>query len=410
VVIDTLRWDHLGCYGYPRPTTPAIDRLAAGAVRYRRAYSQAPFTNASIGSLFTSRYPSQLGINGTLDTLPESELLASEVLRAAGFRTAAVVSHRLVSRRWGFAQGFQTFDESSIGGHEASTGVATADRALELLDRLAAAGEPFFLWVHFFDPHYNYIEQTDARPYEPPPYRGDLHSGTDFREVLNRAREGNLDEADLDYLRYLYDTEILHTDRQVGRILDRLELLGLAGRTVVALTADHGEEFLDHGALGHGDKVWDEAIRVPLVVRAPGLPPRVVEEPVGLLDLFPTLLAHLGLVVPAGFEGRALDLAAGTGLPDRPLFAASWGSSKRSVVLGRLKLIHDARSERLMLFNLIADPAEERDVSTRRRRATRRLQNALREWDERTARSAEGLPPLEVDEEEARELRTLGYL
>jgi len=105
VVIDTLRWDHVGCYGYPHPTTPAIDRLAAEGVRYRRAYAQAPDTNASIGSLFTSRYPSEIGIEPTVDPVPAGELLASEALRAAGFRTAAVVSHLLVSRRWGFDQG-----------------------------------------------------------------------------------------------------------------------------------------------------------------------------------------------------------------------------------------------------------------------------------------------------------------
>ena len=161
IVVDTLRREELGAYGYPRSTSPNLDRLARAAVRYDQAFSQAAWTTPSISSLLTSRYPSQLGIEGELTKLAEDVVLLPEVLRAEGYVTGGVVSHSFCSQKWNFDQGFDFWDQSSIGGHKAITSPGVTERALEFLDQ--DREQPFFLWLHYFDPHVAYVEHAAFR-------------------------------------------------------------------------------------------------------------------------------------------------------------------------------------------------------------------------------------------------------
>ena len=432
VVVDTLRQDHLGCYGYERDTSPHIDRLAAGAVRYAHAYAAASWTTPSVACLLTSRYPSELGILTEPNRLDDRFVLLSEVLSGEGYATAAVVSHYFLGSQWNFGQGFDSFDESSIRashptlpdgtslGHSGVSSPSVTDSALAFLRQ--PRDRPFFLFVHYFDPHYDYLEHEGYR-FSRPGYEGPVRSGTPYTDLISQL--ASLDDEDRRHLVDLYDSEVAFTDEHIGRLLDGLEELGLAEDTLVVLTADHGEELLDRGNIGHGHSLYEEQIAVPLIVRYPGGDPRVVEESVGLVDLFPTLLSYLGVPIAHRISGRSF---LGTGddpsAARRPVFSETdWGRS-RSVVRRRLKLHLHLPSTQQRLFDLAVDPGERDDLLPRiaagvplgdgpdrpTRGDLQELQGRLEGWMETMERLRHEADSVDLTDEEKAQLRALGYL
>jgi len=266
VVVDTLRWDHVGCYGAARKTTPFVDDYAAGATRFDRAYSVAPWTMPSVASMFTGLYPSRHGANSFgLGLTDEVDTLA-EILQREGYATQGVISHTAIGARNNFQQGFDVYLESEARGHDHLSTDGVTGQAIGKLEGLAAGEAPFFLFVHYFDPHYNYKRHpeygfaADAA--------GRLDGEQPMRELLRMAPDMTPDESQ--FLRDLYDEEVRFTDAGIGRLLERLQVLGLDEDTIVILTADHGEEFLDHGDLGHTGSLYEELVRVPLILRGPG--------------------------------------------------------------------------------------------------------------------------------------------
>ncbi len=405
IVIDTLRRDHLGAYGYGRDASPQLDRFADESVRYTRAWSQAPWTTPSVASLLTSRYPQALGVTDVSSVLSEEATLLSERLRAAGFATGAVVSHRFSSARWGFDQGFDSFDDSNALDHDAITSPDVTDKALAFLD--AHRDDPFFLWVHYFDPHFAYREHEGFEFARESPYSGPVQPGVRFGELLRS--QALLTPADARELERLYDSEISFTDKHVGRILSRLRELGLDSRTLMVITADHGEEFLDHGRLGHTKTLYDEVIAVPLLVRWPGGAPGVVAEPVALLDVAPTILAVLGVDPDPGAEGRVLPRPGGvTGDPDRIFFSATDRPvAKRAAIGAGFKLIDDGDGN-LELYALEDDPGERLNLAAQGGEALERLTAALEDFETRTD-TPSNPGSLDLSDSEREALRALGY-
>lgn len=402
IVLDTLRRDRLGCYGAQRATSPAIDRLAADGVRYERAYSQAPWTTPSIGSLLTSRYPSEIGVRDERSVLGSDLVLLPESLRAAGYATAAVVSHTFCSSRWGFDQGFERFDESNVQGHDAVTSEGVTDRALELLAELR---EPWFLWVHYFDPHFAYVghEAFDFRG--PEPYRGVVSDGMDFGH-LTKLR-GSLKERDVEHLYALYDSEIAFTDHHVGRLLDALRERGDYDDALVVLTADHGEEFLDHGRLGHAKTLYAELVHVPLVVKYPRGAPGVAAEPVALLDVHPTILAAAGVEAPPGVVGRRLDAAPSA---ERTIFAeTARGGHQRMALRGSTKLVARDRKGTLEAYDVLADPRESAPRPAAGAPELDELARSLAAFGERMDRAYHEAGAVDLSDEELEQLRAMGY-
>jgi len=403
IAVDTLRADHVGCYGYDRPTTPNIDRLAADALRYERAYAQAPWTTPSLGSLLSSSYPSALGIQHEASRLPSDALLLPEVLRDAGWTAGAVVSHSFCSSRWGFDRGFDSFDESEVRGQRAVTSPGVTDRALDFLDRHGA--EPFFLFVHYFDPHFALIEHEgfafrDAAE----PYSGPVRSPVPF--LVFGRKDQEVTSADAREMRRIYDSEIALTDHHIGRLLDALRERGLYEPSIVVLTADHGEEFLDHGRVGHTKTLYRELIRVPLLVKLPGRRGRVVTEPVGLIDVFPTILDALDLEIPTSLQGTSLLRS----VPPRPVFSETQRQARlRSVVDGDFKLMIDLDRGTRELYDLGRDPLERMDVSQEQPARRRELERLLSSWAKASRRSKPTPPPVELSPEERERLRALGY-
>ena len=422
IVVDTLRRDHLGLYGYRRPTSPALDAFAEGAVVFDHAYSPAPWTRPAVASMLTGLYPSGHGAMALNNLLvPEIETLAEKFTRA-GYATAGIVSHVILSKRFGFDQGFAYWNEEEARGHKYVSTPGVTRRAIAALDALAAEPSPFFLFVHYFDPHYEYRSHPEVG-FEP--RTGDSLRGDEDIETL-RARLGSLDEADLAFLRARYDEEIRTTDAGIGRLLDHLEAAGIAGRTIVAVAADHGEEFRERGWLGHTRTLYQELVAVPLLVRGRGGSPghgQRVRRPVSTVSLTPTLLELAG-VEPAGASFEEPSLAAfvqgGDPPPAHHVFAEvdfrgplAKQARKQAVMGARFKLIRDDRKGQIELYDLESDPAERKNLAAGRQSpASDALQRELYRFSTRPRpqHAPDGSAEAEIDPELRERLRGLGYV
>ena len=412
MVIDTLRADHLGCYGYERATSPRLDALAAEGVRFDRALAQAPWTTPSVASLMTSQYPSAVGIGSERSVLADELVLLPEVLSEAGYRTGAVVSHTFCSSRWNFDQGFEWFDQSNVGGHSVVTSEGVTARALEFVDW--AGDEPFFLWTHYFDPHFHYLEHEGLEFGGRGDYDGPIEPGLQYVDLF--AMRFDLTPEDVAELVRIYDSEIAYTDRWVGALLDGLRARGRYEDTLIMVTGDHGEEFRDHGDLGHARQLYQELVNVPLIVKpargaGPGGPPpgTVVEHHVALLDVLPTVLAATGLSMPrsaaAEVEGRPLFE------PPEPGRAIVSETSRqggvRSVTLGDYKLIQRLKGGEVELYRVAGDRLEREDLAAELPEQVARLEGVLAGWERDTRARLER--ELTLSPEDLEQLRSLGY-
>lgn len=404
VVIDTLRWDHSSVYGHNRDTTPTLAALAQDSTVYQRAHSQAPWTTPSIGSILSSRYPSDLGIQRYGNALPDDAEMLAEQLRRAGYRTGAVVSHSYCATEWGFEQGFDSFDQRAIGDPDAESSEQVTDTALGFLRE--ARGQPFFLFVHYFDPHFAYLDHPGFGFSDPADYQGPIRSGLAIRKL--RKLVPGLEAQDWAELLRLYDLEIAHTDQQLGLLVDGMKELGLYDDSLLVVTADHGEEFGDHGRWGHTVRLYDESVRVPLIVRYPGQAPTRVQRSVGLVDVMPTLLAALDLPAPEGMVG--VDLRQVPSRP-RPVFMeTSKGARMDAVVLGDHKLIRDHRADSWELYDLQADPREQVDLTATRPELLAELRGSLEAWRGRASEGSSEGAQVDISAEDAARLEALGYL
>jgi arylsulfatase A-like enzyme len=419
--LDTLRADHLGCYGYPRGTSPHLDAVAAAGVLFEDVTSPSPWTLPAHASLLTGLYPSEHGVKEELMRLPPARPTLAERLAEAGYATRAIVNAHYVSARYGFGRGFEGFRYVSEWAGRRGVDRRVVNRAGPITDLalewLSAPRErPFFLFLHYYTTHTPYAPAPAARERFVGPYAGAVRGETD--ELARLREEGALlSEADLRHLRDLYDAEIFELDAELSRLFAYLERSALARRTLVVVTSDHGEEFSDHGSLLHGRTHFQEVIRVPLLLHGAGLPAgRRVAAPVSLVDVTPTLLAAAGLPAPEDLPG--LDLALYWGETrraprERWLFAeadrhnAAGLDVLRTVRRGSEKLTLDRASGRLAFYDLARDPGEREDLSARDPARVAALREHL-PAPRAPASPPEALPPLSEEEREG--LRALGYL
>ncbi len=311
ITIDTLRPDHLSIYGYSRKTSPRIDRFFAGATRYARAYSTEANTSPSIVSLLSGRVPSRHGVRLFYQRIPGDVPVLSDYLRAAGYQTAAIVSNIvLTGEAIGLSTRFDHYDDF-VDEREAQLDVferraaRTSDAALAWLATGRDKAKPWFLWVHYIDPHGPYRAPEEAKSAR---FRSAESIPIDPARVVPYQREPGL----RDGARYLdrYDEEIAYADAEVGRLLEAIDSNESTAEPIVIFTADHGENMIEHDIyFNHGHQVWESIMRVPLLVRWPGRPGGVVDVPVSLVDLVPSLLEAIGHPgADAGaFDGVPLD-------------------------------------------------------------------------------------------------------
>ena len=423
--MDTLRRNHLGCYGHSRSTSPAIDAFAASAVRFDRAYATAPWTKPSIASIFTGLHPGGHGASGVGRVLSEKVTTLAEILSDQGWATAGFVTHRMLRPENGFHQGFDVYHDGLAEGDDSVTSPRLTSQAIAMLQRLVKSEEPFFLFVHYFDPHYTYNAHADI---DFAPKQVGRLEGTESIHLLRRLA-GNITSNEVAFLRDLYDEEVALTDRGIGQLLAELTLLGRAENTLVVLTADHGEEFFERGWIGHTRSLYEELVLVPLIIRDPTVnrPGAVVTQPVSLVSITPTVLDLLGVDASRyEFHGASLTpLLGGTepaeALPAGPVLTEVEYrparhempvklTVKQAVIVGSRKLIRDGLTGNIELFDLAADPGEVYNLAATDPGGVAQLLRPLEAELARTHRGGFQGEARRLSAEERDQLRELGYL
>jgi arylsulfatase A-like enzyme len=312
IVVDTLRADRLGPWGGPPGLTPFMDRLAASGVVFTNAYSTSSWTNPAVASLFTSRYPSQHHVSRFDSKLADGEVTLAERLGTGGWRRVGILGNFRLTAALGFGRGFDAWFPPLIGSKVRAHRVA--QDTVRFYDRQLAphpwsrwTRHPILFYLHFMDPHAVYDPPEAIRRTRVGPPPAGVDEAVAVAKLLNFTRWGDLSPPELTYLEKLYDGEIAGLDAELARLFRRLHRRGLLDNTIVVLTADHGEEFGEHGGAQHGTALYEESVRIPLLMTGPGLPAgRVVTDEVSLVDVAPTLLALLGLTPEPRFEGRSL--------------------------------------------------------------------------------------------------------
>lgn len=337
ISIDTTRADRLTPYGYDRGTTPALEAWASTATVFDRATSHAPWTKPSMASVFTSTLPDVHGVTQWNTVLDPEQPTVALVLQEAGFATVAHVgSFALDAASNTFHLGFDTYDPSSWkdqGGnpHNVETSTVLTDQAVASFERLVEDDAPFFLWVHYYDPHFHFLP----------------HEAHDFGSA----------ESDV------YDGEIAHSDAELGRLLAAIDAVD---DVLVVFHADHGEEFGDHGGARHTRTLYDELVHVPLMLKVPGCPPGRIPANVGLMDVAPSVLQLLDVPAPDGFEGASL-LGPG-GCPQVDADRLVLTETRRQANLrgsfdGRYKVIRREGTGAIEVYDVQADPLEQDDLA-----------------------------------------------
>lgn len=367
VTLDAFARRQLGIVAPPSDVVPRLADLAARGTNFRDASATASYTLASVGTLLTGQSPLRHGVvlalqpSGEPYRLPDDAPRLARELAGHGWRTAAWVTNPNAAARHGYDAGFERYDELFRDETLWDEGVAGTNLPPRLASWLAEVGDqPFFAWVHVFEPHAPYDSPPDlllrwVKPYDGP-VRGDRAWIDSYRFV-----EVEVDDAGWRHLRELYAARQALADRTLGALLDALAEAHRAEDTVVIVTGDHGEALGEHRSLEHGDTVYSEQVDVPLVVFVPGREPASLSGPVTLQDIAPTVLALAGLPPPAGMEG--LDLLAGPVDAQRPLFArSSERLPKLSWTRGALRLVVDLGTRRRELYDIVRDPAEASDI------------------------------------------------
>ena len=422
IAIDSVRADHVGAYGYPRPTTPRIDAFAREGVLFSTAFSQAPWTKPSVASIFTSTYVSvhnvlfsKRVVNGEdrTDVLNGKFLTMAEAMKAGGYATGGFGQKIHLRPEFGFDQGFDRYDMHA--------------RRADNINRKTLGWlrdedpDKFFAYLHYNEPHY---------PYKPRPEFAKFGATTARVQIDGATKEAfrngtlQLSQQDIGQLVDLYDGEILNADTSVGELVDAIDRLGYRNLTVI-ITADHGEEFLEHGDITHGQSLYSEQVRVPFIVTGTGLAAGArgarPETTVELIDIMPTLIELAGLPLPPGVQGKSLAAALrgapAAGAPEPVIFSQrrdpADAAFSSTVFDGRWKLIDDIPKGRRLLFDMTADPGEKNPIDPDGGEVAGRLASRLTGWTAANLALYDRIRPDDsrpLDAETERRLRSLGYI
>lgn len=405
ISIDTLRADHVGAYGYGRDTTPNIDHFAKEAVVFMETASTAPKTLPSHASIFTSLLPSHHGaLSNRGFRVPEDSLMMAEILRDAGYRTVSFNDGGLMEAKFGFSQGFEIYDSTPLKSRfETRVGPAK--------DWIAANRDSrFFLFLHTYEVHL---------PLEPPEFYFDLFRRQDADhhpgdlvfgvQKRNELKKTEIAESDLEHVIDLYDAAIRSMDAAFQDLIQFLADVELLDNTLIVFTSDHGEEYGERGRIAaHGSTLYDEVIRVPLIVRFPGgrYGSTIVDRQVSSLDILPTVMDVADIAPMKHFEGRSLTgVVRGRSREESVAFSETGNGKFASARDGTWKLLR--RPKQNWLFHLLEDPGETHNAAPRFRDTFSRLERAL---DAALAARPMRSNPFEPDEETNERLRALGYI
>jgi arylsulfatase A-like enzyme/Flp pilus assembly protein TadD len=391
ISIDTCRADYLSCYGCPRQTTPNIDAVAQEGILFTNTFTPVPLTLPGHSSMLTGTTPLYHKVHANIGyCLAGFNLTLAEILRKHQYKTAAIIGEFVLNSQLGLAQGFDTYNDQFLGKRE--PGFEHERRAKEVsqlaekwLDEHIATDENFFLFLHYFDPHYEYIPpEPFASTYADDPYAG----------------------------------EIAYTDHCIGSIMNKLKQLKLYDSTLIIITSDHGECFGEHGEYKHGYFIYNPAIKVPLIFKPPGKnAPKKIKDIAGLIDIVPTVLGYIHVPVPPQVQGKDLSscFAEDTGKKEEEryfycesLFPTVLGCNPlRGIIGSQWKYVQTTRPE---LYDLIADPQEENNLIKKEIKQAYLLENHLKSILDNYAQQIKNDSKIQMDEEALNRLRGLGYL
>jgi arylsulfatase A-like enzyme len=432
IVIDTLRDDHLGSYGFPGDISPRLDQLASESVLFENCFAQAPWTPPSMGSLFTSLYPEVHGLNVFRDqqfrdpdsgemrigVLPDSAVTLAERLRDAGYETVAFVTNPWLQRPMGLAQGFERYDDEDTGRRVTANAIAAPLRRWLETRR---DERPFFAYLHFMDVH---------GPWDAPKPDFDAlrdHVATEERRLIDSELPSEAIEArpiwadegmrhEVGYWRTRYASGVRAFDRRLAPYLKYLRDSGILDQSYVIVTSDHGEELFENGGWGHGRSLHEHQLRVPLLVRKPGGADggRRVSEMIGLIDLMPTILSLARAAAPEGIHGHDVSALLDGKPVERPaLFYATgtmWEPQAHSVRTRRHKLIVNRATGLTRLFDLASDPDEREDLSGQESQLLGVMQELLNTHLSTGSESKLDTQTGKIEAGTLEKLKSLGYL
>jgi arylsulfatase A-like enzyme len=416
ITIDTLRSDHCTPYGYNQSTTPFMSALAQQGTLFENVYAPMPTTGPSHATMFTSRYPISHGVVKNGYVLPENELTLAEILRKNGYSTGAIVSSYAVNSKFGLKQGFDFYEEQFIKNASSKLTHWQGMDVEGLFDRRAEETtatvtkwlkaqkkKPFFLWIHYFDPH---------GPYDPP---------TTFKNKFQRLDS----DPETNKMLTAYDGEIGYTDDEIQKVVRYIDQQELADDTLLILTADHGEGLGQHNHLHHGMFLYEEAMRVPLVIRWPQKVPaglRIANR-VELLDLSPTILDIAGVQAKnANYQGRSLKTLLSNpsqSRQSRPIFlqrrlyenekykGKPIVGEKLAVLIDQWKYIEALKEKSVELYDLSSDPAELNDISRDHPDKVRRFSLMIQDWRKKHGKEKYDQS---MSKEDIEALKALGYV
>lgn len=432
--IETLRADHVGCLGYSRDTTPTLDLLAKEGALFTNCQATSSWTLPSVMSVLTSLYP---GVHKTTHfdaALPKGRVTLAQIMQENGYSTAAIVGNPLLDHSNGFSCGFDLYDDYSLqlaanfnifsdGGMPPQSGY---DRHVlsstnEVVNRTAIGWlkkhyqESFFLFVFFYDPHYDYVPPPPYDKLFDPNYEGAI----DGRNIIKEPRKNKRPSTrDLDHIKALYDGEIRYTDAEIAKLIKALRAYDILDETLVVIFGDHGDEFYEHGSTGHGPSLHRELIHVPLILR---YPPQIKAKVcsgdlVSLIDIMPTILDYTELKCSAAMQGMSLrpliDNKKET-LRDFVYAEREQGGLLQAVISKDHKLIVDLRRNTRQLYCLQNDPEERANLYPSSGYAAL-LDTQLDNWQSENERLVSELgagegSSLEINEQRLRQLKALGY-
>jgi arylsulfatase A-like enzyme len=413
ISIDTLRADHLGCYGYGRPTSPALDKLASEGVLFQNVTASSPWTLPSHGSMLTGYYPGRLGLNSYESMLPSDVTTLASILSEQGFATSAIVSCFFTRQKYGFDKGFNNFVflGEDVKKKEAASSI------IELATQWIKdhCNKQFILFLHFFDVHSDYSPMEKYKKQFVGPYKGRANGSTGFLYKV-RTGEISLNENDVQHIIDLYDAEIKQLDDRLKGLFDFLRKQGILENSYIIVTSDHGEEFLDHGGTMHGRTHYQELLHVPLIIYGPKIPRAIkINTVISLVDIMPTALNLLGISIPAGLDG--ISLCPLWKMPDtepaeRFIFSeADHGNEqdniKRAVRYGDYKLHYDLLSKTYELYNIATDPSERNNIASEQTDLVDLMFKELKGFMQHRKQNAEKTP---LSEGEFEKLKSLGYM
>ena len=431
ITIDSLRADHLSCYGYDKETAPFLCKLSQDTVFFTDAYSVGPLTRCSIPCILTGTYSSRFPDNIIkINYLSEKRKTLAEIFKEAGYKTAGFHNNPHLASEFNYNRGFDNFEDFEAyfypilklprekGPHFIIKNIRLLfERVFYRMSYLPAKeinrevlrflktykDNRLFLWIHYMDVHHPYLDHKK--------WKGNRYARKLYKKMLERPDSLSKDE--INALIALYDGEISYIDFYIEELISRLKTAGLYENSLIVITSDHGDEFLDHGGFSHPPKLYEELIRVPLIIRFPHdkYKRRIIREPVSLLDLAPTMMDAAGIDINHDLHGESLIPIVENGMryKERAIIS-EYGIHLFSIRKGFYKLIYDDRTKLRELYNLKIDPKEAHNLAAKEVTILTELEKLLSDHISKIPRGQNGEEEKMYDENIKRRLRALGYV